>query len=104
MNFQLSGAVLCAYDDIALGVIKHLTESGYKVPEDYSVIGMDNISVTEFVEPSLTTIDPYYEKICQSAWELLKKKMKNKYYKSKEPIVYTAKLIKRDSVSKIKFK
>ncbi|MBO5726960.1 MAG: LacI family DNA-binding transcriptional regulator [Clostridia bacterium] len=95
-------AIFCAYDDIAFGVIKHLTEKGYNVPRDFSVIGIDNISVSSYLEISLTTIDPLYEKSCNAAWELLQKKMKNKYYKSKEPIEFTAELIVRDSVAKAK--
>ncbi len=95
-------AIICAYDDIALGVIKHLTESGYNVPDDFSVIGIDNISVAKYLQTSLTTIDTHYEKSCNSAWKLLCKKMENKYYKSKEPICFTAELIVRDSVVKAK--
>lgn len=95
-------AVVCAYDDIAVGVIKHLTEKGYNVPQDFSVIGNNNISVSQYLGISLTTIDPLYEKICNAVWQLLKEKMKSKYYKPKKPIEFTAELIVRDSVARAK--
>lgn len=95
-------AIICAYDDIAFGVIKHLTEQGIRIPEDISVIGFDNISVTEYLQTSLTTIDTHYEKMCNAAWNLLCKKIENKYYKIKKPISFTAELIVRDSVAKAK--
>ena len=74
------------------------------MPEDFSVIGIDNISVSKYLENSLTTIDPHYEELCSAAWSLLQKKMKNKYYKSREPICFTAQLVVRDSVAKAKLK
>lgn len=96
-------AIVCAYDDIAVGVIKHLTEKGYNVPKDFSVIGNNNISVSEYLGISLTTIDPQYEKVCNATWQLLCKKMKHsKYYKPEKPIEFTAELIVRDSVARAK--
>lgn len=97
-------AIICAYDDIAVGVIRYLTEKGYNVPKDFSVIGIDNISVSRYLENSLTTLDPRYEELCSAAWSLLQKKMKNRYYKAKEPISFTAELVVRDSVAKAKSK
>lgn len=38
-------AIICAYDDMAIGAIRYLHEKGYSIPEDMSVIGMDNIEV-----------------------------------------------------------
>lgn len=49
-------AIYAASDDIALGAIIALKEHGYKVPEDVSVIGFDNIELTRYTSPSLTTI------------------------------------------------
>lgn len=49
-------AIYAANDDIALGAIMALKEMGYRVPEDVSVIGFDNIELSRFTTPSLTTI------------------------------------------------
>ena len=46
-----------AYNDVlAIGVIKGLRRLGVGVPEDVSVIGVDNILLAEVVEPELTTV------------------------------------------------
>ncbi len=95
-------AIFCAYDEIAMGVMKHLTERGYKIPEDFSVIGKNNIEISSYLETALTTIDSHYKKVCSSAWKLLQKKMKNKYYKNAEPTIFTSELIVRDSIGKAK--
>lgn len=49
-------ALYAASDDIALGAIAGLREKGYRVPEDVSVIGFDNIELSGYTSPSLTTI------------------------------------------------
>ncbi len=53
---QLPDAIYAASDDIALGVIIALKELGYKVPDDVSVVGFDNIELTRYTSPSLTTV------------------------------------------------
>lgn len=95
-------AVLCTYDNIALGLMKHFTEQGYGVPQDFSVVGINNIPFSQFAEPSLTTIDEHIDDVCTAAWELLEKKMKNVYYHPSKPIRMTGVFIPRDSIGKAK--
>jgi LacI family transcriptional regulator len=48
--------IACADNDIiAIGVITALKEKGYKIPEDISIIGFDDIFLAETNIPSLTT-------------------------------------------------
>jgi DNA-binding LacI/PurR family transcriptional regulator len=49
-------AILCVNDWIAIGVIRELRNQGLSVPGDISVTGFDNITMSEFCCPSLTTI------------------------------------------------
>jgi DNA-binding LacI/PurR family transcriptional regulator len=53
---EIPTAVLAANDHMALGLIKGLKERGYRVPEDISVMGFDNIAACEYSDPRLTTI------------------------------------------------
>lgn len=53
---EVPEAIYAASDDIALGAIIALKELGYKVPEDVSVVGFDNIELTRYTSPSLTTV------------------------------------------------
>lgn len=50
-------AVFCENDLLALGVIKAVTTAGFKVPEDISIAGADNIEIGNFISPTLTTIE-----------------------------------------------
>lgn len=49
-------AVICTNDLMAMGAIKEIRKAGLRVPEDISVIGVDNIQASEQFIPSLTTI------------------------------------------------
>lgn len=89
--------IICAYDDIALGVIKELKKNGFNVPKDFSVIGMDNIRSCDYFETSLTSIDSCPDEICMIAWDLLEKKRKNKFYRLSQKIIIKPKLIIRET-------
>lgn len=95
-------AIFCAYDDIAYGVIKHLTQQGFRVPEDFSVVGIDDIDTSGYLETALTTIDIRYKEACEAGLNLLNKKIKNRYFKLSEEISFEARLIVRDSTGKAK--
>ena len=51
-------AVFAGNDVAALGVLRAAHELGRRVPDDVSVVGADNISVTALPQISLTTLDP----------------------------------------------
>lgn len=54
---------LFAFNDVsAIGAIRALHEAGWRVPEDVSVLGFDDIYAAEFYNPALTTIrQPLFE-------------------------------------------
>ena len=95
-------AIVCAYDSIAFGAIRYLKRCGYNVPEDFSVIGCDNISVAEHSETALTTIDTNPDEVCMVAWDIIQKKQQSKFYRSTQAITITGRLIVRETVGKRK--
>lgn len=50
-------AAFCTADLIAAGLLAGLHRMGKRIPDDYSVMGFDNLSVSRMVYPALTTID-----------------------------------------------
>lgn len=50
-------AFLCMSDLIAIGALRTITRMGYRVPEDFSVVGYDGIELTKFTSPPLTTVN-----------------------------------------------
>ena len=49
-------AIICVNDFMAVGVLRQLRDLEIRVPEDLSVTGFDNIRLSEFCSPALTTV------------------------------------------------
>lgn len=65
-------------DMIAIGIIDALTNSGFKIPKDFSVCGFDNSVASSFANISLTTVDHSIEDKGISAVEMLTKQHETK--------------------------
>lgn len=66
-------AIFASTDVIAISVIKALSDLGYKIPEDISIVGFDGLEITNYIRPGLTTIiQPRYEMGRQAMKLLLK--------------------------------
>ena len=91
-------ALICAYDNIAFGAIKALLSQGLRIPQDISVIGIDNVPMGQYASTTLTTIDTKPVEVCTIAWELLQKKMESPFYRSMQSISIRSGLIVRESV------
>lgn len=64
-------AVLAHNDEVAFGVMEALREAGLDVPGDLSVMGYDNIAISEYCSPPLTTISVPLQQIANTAAQLL---------------------------------
>ena len=49
-------ALICVNDIMAVGALRELRERGIRVPQDISVTGFDNVKLSEFCYPALTTV------------------------------------------------
>lgn len=62
-------ALICVNDLMAVGALRELRDQGLRVPQDISVTGFDNVKLSEFCSPALTTVhiprDRIGEIICQ---------------------------------------
>lgn len=64
-------AIFCASDQVAYGLISTLRMHGMRVPEDVSVVGFDDIELSEFYVPALTTVRQDRHALGTSAARLL---------------------------------
>ena len=64
-------AVVCGNDLIAKGVIDECTKRGFRVPEDVSVVGFDDISIAATFDPPLTTIRQERNELGRGAYDIL---------------------------------
>ncbi|MBM3702872.1 MAG: hypothetical protein FJW63_07805 [Actinobacteria bacterium] len=92
-------AIVCSNDLTAIGAMKAFKAGGIKVPDDISIIGLDNIALTEIVSPALTTIELERYRIGKTSMELLLNRIKDKKL-PKQTCIFKTKLIIRESTSK----
>ena len=64
-------AVFCGNDEIAMGVIKGLSDVGVRVPDDVSVVGFDDHPLAAMWSPALTTVRQDFGGLGARAFELL---------------------------------
>ena len=55
-KLNLPDAYICLNDNVAIGLIHALKKHGIQVPEQVSVVGYDNYSVSKYYTPSLSTV------------------------------------------------
>ncbi|MBR2870936.1 MAG: LacI family DNA-binding transcriptional regulator [Clostridia bacterium] len=103
-NNNLPTAILCGYDNIAYGVINFMETHSLTMPDDISIIGIDDIKSSSVKKISLSSIKANYEYICEIALELLLKKINNPHYKIIQTINVKSEFINRASVKDISSK
>jgi DNA-binding LacI/PurR family transcriptional regulator len=64
-------AIFAASDDMATGLIRALAEAGLRVPEDVSVVGFDDIPVSAYVTPPLTSVRQPLDAVAREGLRLL---------------------------------
>ena len=64
-------AVFAANDDMAIGLIRALADAGLRVPDDVSVVGFDDIPVSAYVTPPLTTVRQPFDAVAHEGLRLL---------------------------------
>jgi LacI family repressor for deo operon, udp, cdd, tsx, nupC, and nupG len=64
-------AIFSMNDEMAIGALPTLKAHGFRIPEDISITGFDNINSSLYSDPSLTTISQPAEKMGQLAMEML---------------------------------
>lgn len=72
INFE---ALICANDDLALGVLKAANELNVKIPRDFTLCGFDDVINARTITPALTTVRQPLEKIYSFAVETLLKEI-----------------------------
>ncbi|MDF2720466.1 MAG: ccpA [Paenibacillus sp.] len=93
-------AVFAATDEMAIGAIHAVQDSGLSVPEDFSIISVDNIRMASMVRPQLTTVaQPMYD-IGAVSMRLLTKLM-NKENVEVTKVVLPHEIIQRKSVAHV---
>lgn len=69
-GIRFDGA-FCVTDTVAMGALRAFATLGVRVPQDVKVIGYDNVPESEYLVPSLSSIDPDHDLMARTAVQLL---------------------------------
>jgi LacI family repressor for deo operon, udp, cdd, tsx, nupC, and nupG len=96
---EMPTVIFCGSDLIAMGAMSALENAGVRVPEEVSVVGIDNIAFASLARPPLTTIHVPREELGLTAFRALEKMMQLKRHKGAEYTLETE-LVVRKSTAK----
>ncbi|MBS4210118.1 LacI family DNA-binding transcriptional regulator [Bacillus sp. FJAT-50079] len=89
--------VFATNDWLALGALIAMRENNISVPQDVKIIGFDNISISKYSYPSITTIDQNKKKLGEEAANALLNFINKEETRAKLDIVIPVKLIERET-------
>lgn len=87
-------------DVLAIGALKGFTEAGVSVPNDYSLVGFDDLEISRFISPGLTTVRQDISEKGSLATKLLFDTIENPKIESKD-IVLPFSLVERGSIKRM---
>jgi DNA-binding LacI/PurR family transcriptional regulator len=90
-------AVMCSNDMTAIGVLHALYRAGLRVPDDFSVIGFDDIHMAEVTIPPLTTIQMSRFELARAAVSALRAQVEGDNFKREGEFNIQTTLIVRES-------
>lgn len=97
-NFQPQSAFFAENDSVAIGCSRALQEAGYRVPEEISIIGVDDIPYSSVTMPALTTMRISRSALGVLVLDLVRKRIKYPHWPTMN-IQVDGVLIPRDSTA-----
>lgn len=72
--------LVCSNDEIAEGAIRGAADAGLRIPEELALVGFDGKPTTEYLAPSLTTVQQPLEEFGRQAFAYLMRRMEEPDY------------------------
>ncbi len=94
---EIPTVIFCGSDLIAMGAMSALEQADVEVPDDVSVIGIDDISFAFLARPPLTTINVPREKLGTVAFQALDKMLQLKRHKGTDYYLETSLVVRKST-------
>ena len=98
---EVPSVIVAAYDQIAYGAMKYASDAGYRIPDDISFVGMDDISTNSYFDVPLSSIHIGYEDVCEQIVELIFRRIDNRHYRSRKKISVPVSVNIRESLKNL---
>jgi len=97
-NSNLKKAYIVATDTVAIGCLRALYENNIKVPQDISIISFNNIYLSQYLAPALSTVDLNAEHLGFIAAEVMIERIKNNRQLARKTFIPTKLIIRESSI------
>jgi DNA-binding LacI/PurR family transcriptional regulator len=87
-------AILCANDLTAIGALRVVRRHGLSVPQDFSVVGFDDIDLSDIVYPPLTTVRLSRHELAETFYKALDRFGKDAHAVGKQYTVTTSLVVR----------
>ncbi|MBU0559289.1 MAG: substrate-binding domain-containing protein [Bacteroidetes bacterium] len=98
-NKNITGVFACN-DAMAIGVMHYLKDNNYKIPQDVSLVGFDDVEADLLLDPPLTTVRVPKIELGAEAFRVLVSQLKNNKIQPKK-ILVPVEILVRNSTKKI---
>jgi len=95
-------AILAAYDYIAVGLARCISKKGLSIPEDFSIVGIDDIPIVSYMHTAISSVKTHTEEACRAIVDTIVKKIENPYYTPRENITIKTEFVRRESIGPCK--
>lgn len=92
-------AVVCANDEMALGCMAAFHAAGRSVPDDVSVVGFDDIALSRFATPALTTVRQDFKTMGSELVRLVLDQVRGHHAESTPHVIVPTELVVRGSTA-----
>ncbi|HEY5039572.1 MAG TPA: LacI family DNA-binding transcriptional regulator, partial [bacterium] len=93
-------ALICVNDEMAAGAMRAAREVGRQVPQDLSVVGFDNIIMSAYTDPPLTTVSVAKEFLGKLGVDRLLEMVETKDLQTVKKELVPVELVVRESTAK----
>ena len=101
LNYNSMDGIMALDEITAVEVLKLIKEKGYRVPEDISVVGFTNGTLSRYVTPALTAVSQHGTYIGETAAKILIDRIEERAPQDCTTKVIKTSLIVRDSTKKV---
>lgn len=92
-------AIFAANDMVGIGVLRAAAERNVRVPADLSVIGFDDIQMSQYVFPALTTVGQSILQLGERAAEVLLKRISTRGDSAVQRLIVAPSIVLRESTA-----
>ena len=92
-------AIFAANDAMAIGAMRALRDQGYRIPDDISIVGVDDIVLASYAEPPLTTVAQPKQDAGRMAVQYLRERIEGRYSGGPRDILLETRLMVRSSTA-----